>query len=237
MKHNFLFDLDMTLLDFHATEKKALEIVVRANGLEYSEATYTHFKAYNKSLWQKLEKGDITRLRLFSMRFSDVISRCGGDLTKMDPLEINSEFINTMAQNGIPMDGAIPFLQRLRSEMPDAGLYIVSNGATVNAEGRVKSTGMDRYIDRMFISEELGVTKPAVEFFDICLSEIGATKESCIVIGDSLSSDMLGAKNAGLKSVWFMPEGDIENAVKEYDIDYTASTFDELFGILKEWAR
>ena len=57
------------------------------------------------------------------------------------------------------------------------------------------------------------------------------------MIGDSLSSDMLGAKNAKIDSVWFMPEGDIENAVREYDINYTASSFDELFDVLKKWAK
>ena len=56
------------------------------------------------------------------------------------------------------------------------------------------------------------------------------------MIGDSLSSDMLGAKNASLDSVWFMPSGDIEAAIKEYDIDYCAASFDELLGILKKWA-
>ena len=47
---------------------------------------------------------------------------------------------------------------------------------------------------------------------------------------------MLGAKNASLSSVWFMPSGDIRKAVAEYGIDYCAASFDELFGILKQWA-
>ena len=82
----------------------------------------------------------------------------------------------------------------------------------------------------------MGAVKPSPEFYDICLEGIGESKETCIMIGDSLSSDMLGAKNASLTSVWFMPQGDIETAVKAYDIDYCASTFDELFEVLKEWA-
>ena len=57
------------------------------------------------------------------------------------------------------------------------------------------------------------------------------------MIGDSLTSDMLGAKNASLTSVWFMPQGDIETAVKAYDIDYCASSFDELFEVLKKWSE
>ncbi|WP_026525868.1 MULTISPECIES: HAD-IA family hydrolase [unclassified Butyrivibrio] len=54
------------------------------------------------------------------------------------------------------------------------------------------------------------VNKPSVEYFDMVLDEIGEPRETCIVIGDSLTTDMLGAKNAGMISVWFMPAGDIE---------------------------
>ena len=56
------------------------------------------------------------------------------------------------------------------------------------------------------------------------------------MIGDSLTSDMLGAKNASLASVWFMPSGDIETAVREYEIDYCASSFAELYEILRKWS-
>lgn len=83
----------------------------------------------------------------------------------------------------------------------------------------------------------MGVTKPAAEFFDICLEKIGEPRASCIMIGDSLSSDMLGAKNASLDSVWFMPGGDIGKAMEEYSIDYCAATFDELYNVLKKWSE
>ncbi len=236
MHHNFLFDLDQTLLDFHASERKALEIVIKANGLCFREEDYAHFKAYNKSLWLELEKGTISRTELFTLRFMDLIKRCGGDTAKIDPLKINSEFINTMAVNGVPMEGALEFVKRLKDDIEDSRIYIVSNGATVNAEGRIKSTGLDMYIEELFISESMGVAKPSVEYFDMVLEKIGEPKESCIVIGDSLTSDMLGAKNASLYSVWFMPEGDIEGAVSAYNIDYCASSFDELYDILKRWS-
>ena len=236
MHHNFLFDLDQTLLDFHASEYKALGIVLRANGLSFSDKIYQAFKAYNKSLWLELEKGNLSRAELFTKRFLDVFSRCEGDASGLDPLEVNDEFIRTMSVNGVLMDGALEFVRKLRENIPDARIYIASNGATINAKGRIASTGLDRYIDGMFISEDMGVTKPNAAFFDICLDRIGEPKASCIMIGDSLSSDMLGAKNASLDSVWFMPSGNIMEARMKYDIDYCASSFDELYDILKKWA-
>lgn len=236
MHRNLLFDLDQTLLDFHASERKALEIVVTRNGLRFTEEAYVRFKSYNKHLWTELEKGTISRTELFTLRFNDLFENCEGDHEGLDPLEINSDFIKTMSQNGVPMKGAMEFLGKLKENIPDCRIYIITNGATVNAEGRIRSTGMDRLIDGLFVSESMGVIKPSTEYFDMCLENIKEPKESCIVIGDSLSSDMQGAKNASIASVWFMPEGNIESAVKKYDIDYCASSFDELYDILKRWS-
>ena len=123
-----------------------------------------------------------------------------------------------------------------QSFIEDARIYIITNGATVNARGRIASTGLDRYIDGLFVSEDMGVAKPSKAYFDMCLKQIGEPKESCIVIGDSLSSDMLGAKNYSLASVWFTPQGDVQSAMREYDIDYCANNYDELFDTLKKWA-
>ena len=233
---NFLFDLDETLLNFHASEKIGLKEVVEANGCEFNDEVYAFFKARNKELWLMLEKGVITRTELFETRFRELLTRCGADTTKLDLLKINSEFIMAMSRNGVILDGALEFLARIKSDIKGARIYIVSNGATINALGRIKSTGMDAYLDGTFISEDMGVNKPSAEFFRIVLDDIGADKDSCIVIGDSLSSDMLGAKNAGITSCWFKPVGDVEAAMREYEINYTAATFDELYEVLVKWA-
>ena len=236
MHRNFLFDLDQTLLDFHSTERMALEIVVTAYGMEYTDDLYAHFKAYNKELWLELERGTISREELFTLRFNDLIARCGAADRGIAPLKINSDFILTMSKNGILMDGALEFISKLKDSIPDARIYIASNGATVNALGRIASTGLDRYIDGTYISESMGVGKPDEEFFNIILKDIAEPKISCIVIGDSLTSDMLGAKNASLSSVWFMPEGAGEGVIDAYSIDYCASSYTELYDVLMKWS-
>ena len=236
MHHNFLFDLDQTLLDFHASEYKALGIVLRKNGLLFSDEIYQAFKACNKSLWLELEKGTISRTELFTRRFRYVFGRCGADTAGFDLLRINDDFIRTMSVNGVLMDGALEFVEKVRNGIPDARIYIASNGSAVNAKGRIASTGLSRFINGIFMSEEIGTAKPAAEFFGRCLDRIGEPGASCIMIGDSLSSDMLGAKNASLTSVWFMPEGNVEEAVRTYDISYCAYSYDELYEILRNWS-
>lgn len=234
MRYNLLFDLDQTLLDFHASEYIALGKVLQQNGLSYSDRIYDLFKTYNKTLWGKLEKGDITRNGLFRMRFGYIFEKCEGDSSSLDPLAVNSDFIQTMSENGVLLDGALECVKKIKEEPGNTAIYIITNGVTINAKGRIASTGLDRYIDGLFVSEDMGVNKPSAAYFDMVLDRIRASRESCIVIGDSLSSDMLGAKNASMTSIWFRPEGNIETAMASYDINYTASSYDELFQIIKD---
>ena len=236
MHKNLLFDLDQTLLDYHASERIALGIVMRAQGQELLQERYDAFKQINKSLWLEFEKGEITKTQLFETRFRRLFELCGCDVESMDLAQINSDFIDAMAQNGVLMQGADSFLERLTRGIADARIYIVTNGVTRNAMGRIVSTGLDRFISEVFVSEEIGAAKPAREYFDAVVSAVGGDRESFLVIGDSLTSDMLGAKNAGLVSCWFMPSGDIEQAVKDFDVDFTAVDFDELYDVIEKWS-
>lgn len=236
MYHNLLFDLDQTLLDFHASEHAALRFVMGQTGQAFTEERYAFFKQTNKNLWLEFEKGNITKPELFQTRFRILFASCGCDTGKMNLAAINDAFIDHMSQNGVLLDGALECLEKITGSIPDARCYIITNGAERNARGRIHSTGLDRFLSGVFVSETMGTAKPAPEFFEIVRQEIGEPDESYLVIGDSLTSDMLGAKNAGLASCWFMPEGDIPGAMAEYGIRYTASSFDALPEVIRKWA-
>ena len=236
MHRNLLFDLDQTLLDFHASEHLALKLVMEENGLSFSEEHYKFFKNANKNLWLEFEKGKITKTELFEARFRQLFRHCRCETSGIDFLKINSDFIDCMAQNGVPLEGAHDLLKKITDSVPGARIYVITNGVTRNAMGRINSTDLDRYLSGVFISEEIGAAKPSADYFKAVKNAVGEPIESFIVIGDSLSSDMLGAKNASLASCWFMPEGNIAEAVKRYDIDFTASSFDELYEIISKWS-
>lgn len=236
MHHNLLFDLDQTLLDFHASEHIALKMIMERNHLVFKEEYYHFFKQVNKSLWLEFEKGNISKNELFERRFKRLFEECGCDTDGINLLNINSDFIDCMSQNGVLMTGALEFLQKIIDNVPDTRIYIITNGVTRNAMGRIASTGLKNYISNVFVSDSIGVSKPARSYFDAVKNSISEPDESYLVIGDSLSSDMLGAKNSNLASCWFMPEGDIEEKMKEYEINYIASSFGELYEIIREWA-
>ncbi len=236
MHRNLLFDLDQTLLDFHASEHIALKTVMEMNSQAFTEERYDFFKRINKKLWLEFEKGMISKAELFETRFKLLFEECGCNTNGINFMNINTDFIDRMSKNGIFMDGAHDFLNKVMDSVPSVRIYVITNGAERNAKGRIASTGLNHYICDLFVSESMGVSKPSHEYFDIVKKTINDPDKSYIVIGDSLSSDMLGAKNADLTSCWFMPDGDVKEAMKEYKIDYTASSFDELFEILIKWS-
>lgn len=113
MHCNLLFDLDQTLLDFHASEYLALKAVMEKNRQVFSEERYNYFKQANKNLWLEFEKGAITKQELFETRFRLLFEYCGCDTGGMDLLKINSDFIDSMSQNGVLMTGALDFLKKI----------------------------------------------------------------------------------------------------------------------------
>lgn len=233
---NLLFDLDQTLLDFHASERIALEYVMRQNDVVFTQQRYDSFKQINKSLWLEFEKGTISKSELFVTRFRRLFEECSCNTRIMDLVKINSSFINCMSQNGVMMEGSKDLLKKILENIPNAKIYIITNGVTRNAMGRINSTGLNDYISRVFISDTIGASKPSQDYFEYVKKAIGEPDESYLVIGDSLTSDMLGAKNANLASCWFMPDGDIRQAIKEYKINYIANSFDELYYVITKWS-
>jgi 2-haloacid dehalogenase len=122
----------------------------------------------------------------------------------------------------------------LCEELAKAGknLYIITNGHTVTQTKRLKNSNFIKYIKKSFISEQIGYQKPNKEYFDYVLNEINANESECIIIGDSLSSDIKGGINSGIDTCWFNPYNK-ENTGSVIPT-YTVNTFSQIIDILKE---
>ena len=110
---------------------------------------------------------------------------------------------------------------------------MVTNGTLSIQKGRIKSAGMRPYFKDIFISEEIGYDKPGKAYFDYCFSRISNFhRENTVIIGDSLTSDILGGKNAGIRTVWYNPHGS-ENA-SEIQSDYQVGELAEIENLLEK---
>ena len=116
---------------------------------------------------------------------------------------------------------------------PRYDLYLVSNGTATVQESRLESAGIQPYFKDIFISQQIGADKPQKEFFDRCFAKIpNVLRERTIIVGDSLTSDMRGGSNAGIRTCWFNPHRKARCA--EIPVDYEIAALAELPALLAQ---
>ncbi len=189
-----LFDIDDTLLDFKKCEAHAIRQVFYEYGVEDSDSNVALYSDINDNFWKRFERGEIERNEIFEGRFIELKNRLGLDI---DTYEVHNRYFECLSSFSFTVDGAEKLLCNLQ------GKYIVcaiTNGATITQKARIKSSGIKKYFNGgIYISEEIGLQKPQKEYFEYVLKKLGSPdKDQVLVIGDSPSSDILGAKNAGI---------------------------------------
>ena len=190
-----LFDLDDTLLDFGKAQVLAFKKLLEDENIEYSDESFEKYETINKSLWRSFERGEISNKEVTSERFIRFFTLFG---MKVDGSEVDNRFRSYLAEGNQLFEGIIEMLEKLSLTHK---LYIASNGIGITQHTRLKNNNLNKYFDKIFISEEIGSKKPDREFFDIILKEIGVEdKGEVLMIGDTLTSDILGVNNVGIDS-------------------------------------
>ena len=199
--YKFLFiDLDDTILDFGKAEERALRKTLQDAGLEPTEAVCRRYSLINKAHWERLERGELTRDQVLVGRFRVLFEEMG---CSADPQTSSLAYMQNL---GIGHDFLPGALEAVISLSKKYKLYIASNGTASVQEKRLKSADIGKYFQEIFISQEIGFNKPAVEFFQGCFARIpDLDKAQTMIVGDSLTSDILGGQNAGIATCWVNP--------------------------------
>lgn len=217
-----LFDVDGTLLDFDKAEEEGIEGLLKHFHVPVTEENKHRYHVINKRYWEMLECGEITRDRLLGQRFEEFFGEFG--IVIEDGAEVDKLYRKYLNASAVLIDGAIELLESLKGKYP---LYIVSNGVAVTQYNRLAKSGLDKYFDGIFISEEANAQKPQMEFFEYCFEKMGRRDvENMLIIGDSLTSDMRGGNNAGIDTMWFNPH-EQENTT-EVRLNYIVKTLNEI---------
>lgn len=227
MKYRYiLLDADNTLFDFDAAEHASLCTVLRERGYTPDEPTVETYLQINSSLWEAFARGEVEQDFLLVERFRRFMQAMGGN---HDCEKFNADYMAALASNGTLYPGALEFCKTLR----EAGctLAIVTNGSAVAQRGRYAASPVQEYIPHLFISQELGTRKPDPLFFDcVCRKLDISDRREAVVVGDSLSSDILGGNRAGIDTVWYNPGG--VPLTGEAKPDYTAACFDDVLRVI-----
>ena len=155
--HCILFDVDGTLLDFEASEHKALLETLEQYHWPVDVETQEQYRRINKELWAALEQGKIKKDRLVVQRFEKFMQAIG---VSGNAAEVNRFYLDRLGEHADVMPGAAEVLREL-SEV--ATLAVVSNGVARVQYNRLALSGMDKYMDGVFVSEKLGVEKYFVD--------------------------------------------------------------------------
>ena len=195
------FDLDNTLLDFYKSEKTAIRTVLEMHSLPATDEVVKLYSEINRSYWEAFERGDIKREEIFEGRFKTLLEHLQ---LQGDTAAIANDYFECLAAGHDLMDGATEILAWLKAK--GISIYATTNGIARTQYRRIKESGLEPFFDGVFISEEVGSQKPEREYFDYVMKNIPNVKrKEILVIGDSMSSDILGGINAGLDTCWLAP--------------------------------
>ena len=207
-------DADDTLLDFKKCAKQSLRDGEQAFGLVLPENTLSVFFKINDELWRRLERGELSFEKLHEIRWQLIFSELGVDF---DAQKFESVFWKRLREIAVMMSGADELLEYLTKKYD---VYVASNAPIGQQERKLTEIGLFPYIKDFFVSGKIGHAKPSKEFFDGCMEKLtGVEPAEIMMIGDSLTADVAGAKKYGMKTCWFNhrreyePEGVADHVV------------------------
>ncbi len=220
-----LLDADGTLLDFNRSEQEALREAFLELNFPFTAQTHAVYHKHNDACWKALERGEITRDELKVRRFRLTFEELN---LPGDPALATKIYEGNLGKYAFPFDGAEALCARLSRKY---ALYIVTNGLKHVQTARMLKTKIPETVKGIYISEDVGFAKPAPEFFDRIFADHPEMKRrETMIVGDSLSGDMLGGNNAGILTCWVNPAA--APRPENISVDFEISHITELEKVL-----
>ena len=224
-----LWDLDQTLLDFKRSEFCALEKAFEHFCLvKLSRELHLSYSKINEECWRMLERSELTKPQVMEQRFKRFFAK-ENIKCHASPSEFSDYYESRLPDTVAFVDNAVEVLKCLKGKVKQ---YVVTNGASAVQHKRLEKSGLDLLLEGVFISDEIGYEKPSARFFEPVLNEVlkFAERDEILIIGDSLTSDIKGGNNVGIKTCLFNHNSlDVPNG---YSVDYEITSLKEIFDIL-----
>ena len=208
IRHLF-FDLDHTLWDFEKNSKICIREIYEQHKDIFPQKVsfdffFQKFSTINSSMWNQLDLSMITHDYLRTFRFQRVLQALDIEIDEHFSLELNQKLLNLLPHQHHLMDDAFDTLSALAKK--DYKLHIISNGYQDIQIKKMKSGGIYHFFDKIITNDIAGARKPEKAIFEYALYRANADVSNSIMIGDNLIADIDGAKNAGLRTIYFNPE-------------------------------
>lgn len=230
MYKNFLIDIDGTLQYYRETEREVLKEVLEGYGAAGSAENISATTDALDSEWGARDLNSVAKTEIqknyHPLYKEAVVAGLKKAASTLFPDkrcdDIFERYLNAWKNHHIYVEGVPKTLLKMRE---NSHLYVVSNGLHILQ--LAKLVGIVELFDKIYISEDVGAIKPQKEFFSRILSDIGASADECLMIGDSPSADMKGAASVGMDFCLIS-----ERRAKYKEAKYSVRDFNELSALL-----
>ena len=117
--------------------------------------------------------------------------------------KLSDDFLERTTLRTKLVDGTMDLLEYLK---PKYTMHILSNGFREVQYKKIENSGLTPYFDKIILSDEIGVNKPHIDFFNYALKKTRSHPSETLMIGDSWDADILGAYNSNIHQLWYNPE-------------------------------
>lgn len=206
-KQAIFFDLDDTLYDHLVPFREAVREVLTPDesSLDYAELFYI-VRHHSDLLWPKYLSGELPLEETRVLRLELAFAEFGLPLNREQASRVQASYIGRQYQIEM-IEGVREQLERFIADGHIVG--IITNGPAEHQMKKIIGLGVDQLIplDRIFISDAVGIAKPNPELFAHVNRMTGTLAENSIYIGDTWANDVVGALAAGWKVCWYNPRG------------------------------
>lgn len=214
-------------MDFHNASHRSIQDLLQQSGQVFSEDIYQIYHRHNISVWEAFERNEIDAIKLRSLRFELFLEEMGWNY---DASYWGKTYLEGIVKHTRLLDEAEAIINYSKQKYKIAA---VTNGLREVQRPRLRNCGIYDKFDHIIVSDEIGHSKPDIEFFEYCFEKIGTFKKSeVLIVGDSLTSDIKGGQNAGIHTCWYDINNTQKTLVERPEVNYRITALSQLKEII-----
>ncbi len=200
VEHLF-FDLDHTLWDFDKNSKMAYAQIFKEQSIVLDlEIFIAHYEPLNLIYWRRFRNNELSKEELRYRRLKDTFDACNFTVKDEEILKMADLYLDYLPLHNHLFPNCIESLEQLKKHYQ---LHIITNGFDEVQANKMKNSGLNKYFEYVLTAETAKTKKPDSAIFQKAMQETGAATANSVMIGDSYEADILGARKAGLRTIWF----------------------------------
>lgn len=203
---HIFFDLDDTLWDFKRNAEETLDELFVEFELEKLGENVTlqnlkdKFHEVNTYLWQQFNQNKINKEELRNQRFLMILNQLNVPIPQIPFQELAEAYLNKAPFKPYLLPYTKEILVYLKEKKYT--LHIITNGFEHIQHQKINTTKINEFFDLIITSEQANVKKPNKAIFEYATNILNTNPNNCLMIGDNLETDIMGAMQADWDNVW-----------------------------------